>query len=98
MERYAWFGAFREDDANEWTGDGVSLFDGHGKLTGLGAAYLGGEADGFEEGTGCQRKWCSGRKEVGCGVVCGGCDGCDDSVYMVIFDLWIWEIYPGVHV
>lgn len=52
VERYAWFGAFREDDANEWTGDGVSLLDDRGGLTELGATYLGGEAEGFEEGTG----------------------------------------------
>ena len=50
MERYAWFGAFRADDANEWTGDGVALFDGEGGLTELGALYLGGEGNGFVEG------------------------------------------------
>jgi hypothetical protein len=47
VERYSWFGAFRTDDANEWTGDGVALFDDDGGLTELGALYLG---DGFEEG------------------------------------------------
>ncbi|KAF4553711.1 Glycosyl hydrolase catalytic core domain-containing protein 6 [Elsinoe fawcettii] len=47
VERYAWFGAFRADEANEWTGDGVALFDDNGGLTGLGATYLG---DGFEVG------------------------------------------------
>jgi hypothetical protein len=50
VERYAWFGAFRTDDANEWTGDGVALFDDDGGLTELGALYLGGEENGFEEG------------------------------------------------
>jgi hypothetical protein len=47
VERYSWFGAFRTDDANEWTGDGVALFDDNGGLTELGALYLG---DGFSEG------------------------------------------------
>lgn len=47
VERYAWFGAFRTDDANEWTGDGVALFDDDGGLTELGALYMG---DGFTEG------------------------------------------------
>lgn len=47
VERYAWFGAFRTDDANEWTGDGVALFDDDGGLTELGALYMG---DGFREG------------------------------------------------
>jgi hypothetical protein len=47
VERYAWFGAFRSDDANEWTGDGVALFDDDGGLTELGALYMG---DGYEEG------------------------------------------------
>ncbi|KAH7406754.1 glycosyl hydrolase catalytic core-domain-containing protein [Phaeosphaeria sp. MPI-PUGE-AT-0046c] len=41
VERYAWFGAFRADDANEWTGDGVALFDDDGGLTELGALYMG---------------------------------------------------------
>ncbi|OAL04753.1 hypothetical protein IQ06DRAFT_290782 [Phaeosphaeriaceae sp. SRC1lsM3a] len=41
VERYAWFGAFRTNDANEWTGDGVALFDGSGGLTELGALYMG---------------------------------------------------------
>jgi hypothetical protein len=50
VERYAWFGAFRTDDANEWTGDGVALFDDDGGLTELGALYLGGEGNGFAEG------------------------------------------------
>ncbi|KAF3037003.1 hypothetical protein E8E11_006037 [Didymella keratinophila] len=47
VERYAWFGAFRTDDANEWTGDGVALFDDDGGLTELGALYMG---KGFKEG------------------------------------------------
>ncbi|KAF1348347.1 hypothetical protein EJ07DRAFT_141737 [Lizonia empirigonia] len=47
VERYAWFGAFRTDDANEWTGDGVAFFDDDGGLTELGALYMG---DGFKEG------------------------------------------------
>ncbi|TIC96030.1 Alkali-sensitive linkage protein 1 [Colletotrichum higginsianum] len=50
VEGYAWFGAFREDEANAWTGDAVSLFDGDGGLTDLGALYLGGEERGFETG------------------------------------------------
>lgn len=50
LERYAWFGAFRTNDANEWTGDSVALFDGGGGLTELGALFLGGEANGFTEG------------------------------------------------
>ncbi|OAP54801.1 hypothetical protein AYL99_11249 [Fonsecaea erecta] len=51
VARYAWFGAFRSGgDANEWTGDAVSLFDGNGKLTYLGAEYLGGEKNGFHQG------------------------------------------------
>jgi hypothetical protein len=47
VERYAWFGAFRTDDANEWTGDGVALFDDDGGLTELGALYMGND---FKEG------------------------------------------------
>ncbi|KAG8631645.1 hypothetical protein KVT40_000785 [Elsinoe batatas] len=47
VERYAWFGAFRRDEANAWTGDGVALFDDDGGLTGLGARFLG---EGFEVG------------------------------------------------
>ncbi|KAJ4262914.1 hypothetical protein NW762_006527 [Fusarium torreyae] len=50
VQAYAWFGAFRTGDANEWTGKSVSLFDSDGGLTKLGAEYLGGEEKGFEEG------------------------------------------------
>ena len=52
VEGYAWFGAFRTDNSNDWTGDGVSLFDDDGGLTDLGAEYLGGEEGGFEAGMG----------------------------------------------
>ncbi|KAH9904495.1 glycoside hydrolase family 128 protein [Xylariomycetidae sp. FL2044] len=50
VEKYAWFGVFRPDEANQWTGDGVSLFEGDGGLSQLGAYYLGGEENGFEVG------------------------------------------------
>jgi hypothetical protein len=50
VDKYAWFGAFRTGDANEWTGDAVALFDDDGALTELGALYMGGEASGFKEG------------------------------------------------
>ncbi|KAK5102781.1 hypothetical protein LTS08_003581 [Lithohypha guttulata] len=38
--RYSWFGIFRRENANAWTGDGVSLLDNSGDLTRLGAEYL----------------------------------------------------------
>ncbi|KAF7563965.1 hypothetical protein G7046_g146 [Stylonectria norvegica] len=50
IEGYAWFGAFRANEANEWTGDSVSMFDKDGSLTELGAFYVGGEERGFKEG------------------------------------------------
>ncbi|OBS27906.1 hypothetical protein FPOA_01847 [Fusarium poae] len=50
VQAYAWFGAFRTNDANEWTGKSVSLFNSDGGLTKIGAEYLGGEEKGFEEG------------------------------------------------
>lgn len=50
VARYAWFGAFREDEANGWTGGVVSLFDDEGGLTELGSLYMGGEKRGFEVG------------------------------------------------
>lgn len=50
VEGYAWFGAFRRDEANAWTGANVALFDGDGGLTELGALYLGGEEWGYREG------------------------------------------------
>ena len=43
VEKYSWFGIFREENANEWTGDGVALLDNSGDLTELGAIYLGGK-------------------------------------------------------
>ncbi|KAI1174735.1 glycosyl hydrolase catalytic core-domain-containing protein [Nemania sp. FL0916] len=50
VEGYAWFGTFRPKEANEWTGDGLALFQGDGGLSELGAYYLGGEANGFKVG------------------------------------------------
>lgn len=47
---YAWFGAFRSNEANAWTGNAVSLFDDRGGLTDLGALYLGGKERGYETG------------------------------------------------
>jgi hypothetical protein len=63
VERYAWFGSFREDEANGWTKGGVSVFDGDGKLTQLGAEWLG---RGFREG---ESGATSSSGENGAGVV-----------------------------
>lgn len=52
LDRYSWFGTFRENRANEWTGDGVSMLNSDGELTSLGAEYMGGQEAGFEEGQG----------------------------------------------
>ncbi|KAI6575003.1 hypothetical protein MCOR04_007073 [Pyricularia oryzae] len=52
VEAYAWFGAFRSSNANEWTGNKVSLLDSSGGLTDIGALYLGGEERGFKKGMG----------------------------------------------
>jgi hypothetical protein len=52
VERYAWFGAFRTKNANEWTGDGVALFDGNGGLTKLGALYMGNDYKVGQKGEG----------------------------------------------
>ncbi|RYP02286.1 hypothetical protein DL764_005852 [Monosporascus ibericus] len=50
VAKYAWFGTFRPQQANEWTGEGVALFQDDGGLTAIGALYLGGEANGFQVG------------------------------------------------
>lgn len=42
MERYAWFGMFRTDESNAWTGKEVAMFGKDGALTELGALYLNG--------------------------------------------------------
>lgn len=52
LERYSWFGTFRENRANEWTGDAVSMLNADGKLTEIGAQYMGGQQAGFEKGQG----------------------------------------------
>ncbi|KAH6975432.1 glycosyl hydrolase catalytic core-domain-containing protein [Ilyonectria sp. MPI-CAGE-AT-0026] len=57
IQGYAWFGAFRADEANGWTGDSVSLFDDKGGLTELGVLYLGGEESGFEQGESFGVQW-----------------------------------------
>lgn len=40
FEGYAWFGAYRTNEANAWVGAGASLLDSMGKLTDLGKSYL----------------------------------------------------------
>ncbi|RYO97548.1 hypothetical protein DL765_011149 [Monosporascus sp. GIB2] len=50
VKKYAWFGTFRPQQANEWTGEGVALFQDDGGLTAIGALYLGGEDNGFQVG------------------------------------------------
>ncbi|KAH7034646.1 glycosyl hydrolase catalytic core-domain-containing protein [Microdochium trichocladiopsis] len=49
---YSWFGLFREgsDDAEGWAGEAVAMLDGDGKLTEIGAMFLGGQDDGFTPG------------------------------------------------
>ncbi|KAI1608758.1 glycosyl hydrolase catalytic core-domain-containing protein [Exophiala viscosa] len=81
VERYGWFGAFRTDDAGAFTGGGVSMFDNSGKLTELGATYLGGEADGFEEG---QRSDASVAK---CGATTLTVLGLD-LIVMMVMEVW----------
>ncbi|KAH8593900.1 glycosyl hydrolase catalytic core-domain-containing protein [Bisporella sp. PMI_857] len=57
VEAYAWFGMFRRDESNEWTGKEVAMFKSDGALTEVGATYLNGVASNetskglpFEEG------------------------------------------------
>ena len=50
VKKYAWFGTFRPQSANNWTGTGVALFQEDGGLTDVGALYLGGEVNGFQVG------------------------------------------------
>lgn len=80
VEKYAWFGSFREDDANEWTGDGVSLLDRHGDLTQLGATWLGGAEDGFEAGQGAS----GGGSDNGAGAI-----RWDGSVWLLAGAWWV---------
>lgn len=42
VEKYAWFGMFRTDESNAWTGKDVAMFGKDGALTELGALYLNG--------------------------------------------------------
>ena len=42
VERYAWFGMFRTDESNAWTGKQVAMFGKDGALTELGALYMNG--------------------------------------------------------
>ena len=41
VERYSWFGIYRKENANGWVGSGAALLDNSGRLTDLGALYLG---------------------------------------------------------
>jgi hypothetical protein len=69
VDRYAWFGAFREEDANGWTGDVVALLNDDGGLTDLGATYMGGEETGFVEGDKDQEEGAAAGMRVAWGVL-----------------------------
>ncbi|KAK8134609.1 hypothetical protein PG984_006621 [Apiospora sp. TS-2023a] len=40
VEGYAWFGSFRQNNANGWTGPGVALLNNNGDLTSVGKYYV----------------------------------------------------------
>ncbi|KAK8039849.1 glycoside hydrolase family 128 protein [Apiospora rasikravindrae] len=40
VEGFAWFGSFRQRDANSWTGPGLALFNNNGNLTSVGKYYV----------------------------------------------------------
>jgi Glycosyl hydrolase catalytic core len=46
VDRYAWFGTFRAENANVFIGPNISFLDDAGQLTDLGSWYLGGNATG----------------------------------------------------
>lgn len=50
VDKYSWFGIFRQQNANAWTGDGVALLDNSGDLTTLGARYLSTQNFTFRQG------------------------------------------------
>lgn len=50
VERYSYFGTFRESAANNFTGPNVAMLDNGGGLTEIGNLYLGGEARGYHVG------------------------------------------------
>lgn len=50
VDKYSWFGLFRQQNANQWTGDGVALLDNSGDLTRLGARYLSTQNFTFSQG------------------------------------------------
>lgn len=47
---YAWFGLFRINEANGFTGQGPAMIDNNGGLTEVGSLYLGGEDRGYRVG------------------------------------------------
>ncbi|KAK9419364.1 putative Asl1-like glycosyl hydrolase catalytic domain-containing protein [Seiridium unicorne] len=79
VERYAWFGIFRPDGANNWTGAGLSLFENDGGLSTLGDLYVGGEANGFSVGEKGQEYNGTADKGSGNGTDTGSGNGTDTS-------------------
>ncbi|KAI0968419.1 glycosyl hydrolase catalytic core-domain-containing protein [Xylaria arbuscula] len=84
VEKYAWFGSFRPKEANEWTGDGVALFQGDGGLSELGSYYLGGEANGFKVGQ-------QGDTSGGSGNSGGLCNSMS-ALWLMITAVSIWNL------
>lgn len=77
VQKYAWFGINREENANSWTGPGVSLLDDSGDLTELGATYLNVEGgtrftEGMSADSGSGSQGVGGRLRCGMLGVLGG--------------------------
>lgn len=67
VDKYSWFGLFRQRNANEWTGDGVALLDDGGALTSLGARYLSTSNFTFQQGMRATEAQSTGSKLfIGC--------------------------------
>lgn len=92
VDGYAWFGAFREGDSNEWTGEGVSLLDDEGELTDVGREYMGGETSDFQDEDGDQG---GGSGDGGNGDEDSGCNILQPNVaaiLLVLIGAVMWAI------
>ena len=85
VERYAWFGTFRADNAGGFVGGNVSFLDDGGGLTDLGAWYLGEKGTGNEPWTGIAAR------PSPCGFM-GGMTGVEFILGMLAVHL-IWTVW-----
>jgi len=91
VERYAWFGMFRTDESNAWTGKQVAMFGKDGALTELGALYMNGvEVNGTTSAGQGEEVFTKGQKGEAKDEEGGGKGNGSGAGIVAMDSVWLW--------